>query len=174
MLLLGLAVEDAGILFTELLELGLEAVELLFRGKFGAELLALWLLVADVVGGPGPGIVAGLHLLQLAEDLLGLNQVVEDALVGFLRPHQHPDQTRLLVLQELELAHSSLLPLAPPSIDFGFKFGYQLLLLLAGDHGDLGQVVDLVGGIEDLLLGVVVLVDLLVLFLIFNFGVSRH
>ena len=94
---------------TGLLEFFLELFKIFFIGEFGAELFALWLLIRNIVGGPCPSIVAGLHLFKFAENILCLYKVVNHTLVGFFCSHQDSDVACFFVFEKFEFTDSSKL-----------------------------------------------------------------
>ncbi len=162
--------KDLGIGLTWFVEDLAKALEFLGSCKPHAKLLDLDHFIRDVLGGIGPGVVAGLKLFESSEDFILLKGVVvNDAFVGGLGASQHSDHSWGLVLEEAEFALSSLFPLfIVEAVGLDLEFGDFLLLLLTGDLGPFGEIDDLPVS-NDLLLDVLVTgVSLFFILLVFD------
>ena len=167
-----LVVKDLSIWFDCLFELSLESLEIFLACEFGTELLRFRFLIWDVISCPAPCIIAGLHLLQLTEDILSLKQVIHNTLMSFLGPNKHSHKPRLLMLKKLKFPNAPLFPLAPPPIDFTSKFNNSIFFLLTSNNRDFRQIAEFPIAYH-LGFGVVILVHLVFVFTDL-FGILGH
>ena len=75
--------------------------------ELGTKFFTCWAPIREIKGCPGPCFAVGFHLLEVAENALCLGIVVDQAFVGFLCPHEDPDQSRFHVVVKLEFPDSS-------------------------------------------------------------------
>ena len=123
-----------------ILELSLKTFEVFLGGEFRAKFLGFRFFIRNVVGCPGPGVVAGFELFELAEDVLIDDKVVHDAFVSLFSSHQNANIPTGLVPEEAELTDSSFLPFLPEPVDLGAEFCEFFLLFFTGDFGHLRKV----------------------------------
>jgi hypothetical protein len=86
-------------------------------------------------------------LLKLAENVLGLEQVVDDNLMGFFSSYKCPNKFRLFVLKQSHLSYPSkivknvpFLPFSPPSVDFRFHLEKNFLILFTSDNWNFWKI----------------------------------
>lgn len=118
-------------MFVRFSKLDLEFLPIILRSKLGAELLCTWSLIGNIMSSPSPSIITGFHLLQFTENVFGDDIVIDDTLMSLISTHQHPNITQFLMLQQTQVANSSLLPLIiSEAIDFSTIFSKFIFLLL--------------------------------------------
>jgi hypothetical protein len=122
------------------LELDFKAFVVLFGGEFCAKFFSLWFFIGDVVSCPGPRVVAGFELFEMAEDVFVDDVVVHDAFVGLIGSDQDADVAAAFVSQETEVSDTALLPLLFEAVYFRAELGELFFLFLAGDFGHFWEV----------------------------------
>jgi hypothetical protein len=121
-------------------ELHLESLVFFLGSEFGAKLFCLRLFIRNVVSCPCPRVIAGLQLLQFAENVFLNDVVVHDALMSFIRSDQHSDIARSFVPKETQFSNPSFFPLFSEAIDFGLELGKFFLFFLPSDLWDFREI----------------------------------
>ena len=131
--------QDLAVGLTSFIEKHSETIVFFLVDEANTEFLELVIFIRVILGSPSPAIVAGLELFELSK-VLGLQSVVvEDALVSGISAGQQSHHTGDLVLEQSQLALSSLLPLlVPEAVGLGLELGQFFFMLLASDLSPLG------------------------------------
>jgi len=69
----------------------LEFFKIILGGEFGTEFFSGWVLIGDIMSSPSPSIVAGLHLFQFAENILGDDVVIDNTFMSLICSDQSSD-----------------------------------------------------------------------------------